>query len=241
MSYYLIHQTRIGGLEGILENEAILSIRETKADRMLSEGIEFSDESSENLTLKLKEYENKIFTSLLVPIKSILKDFTGEDYTWKNVAWKGIYLIFSSDILKDSNNKFYCKGWNYGQFYEDKCIGYDKESTPNQNIESCLQKDKDIYERQIRNGYLGINNTLLNEIVFTDGSKSSSLKIPLDSKNEKGEKILKYIYIHIPKEENRLNEWFDDEVEKIKDLKEKYPQYEWTIDLEDEIPFSEMF
>jgi hypothetical protein len=253
MSYYLIHQTHFENLESILKDDALLSIEKSKAERNYSSGI--IEEQPQEIQA---QYQNKIFTNLLVPIKKILNSKDSKlkesrfdesqfdssnlnSYSWLEYLYPTVYLIFDyKKVLKNSKgSKFYCNGWNLGKNIESRCFDYDNKISPTKNVNAWVKDNTQNFKNQLMNGRLFLTNSLHNEVVIEDS-------IPL--KNN-----LLYIYIHIPtinspyfdwyeydkdkrKEHFDFSEWSEEDVNKIEELKNKYSQYEWRIELP-EIPF----
>jgi hypothetical protein len=175
--YYLIHQTNLENLSKILENKALLSLNKTKTSRVYSYGIEDEGEKV------VKDYENKIFTSLLFPIIDIFNNdifninnkindinnkindinnkinekYDENEYTWKNTSYKGIYLIFDYEkvmnYMSDKEINFYCRGWNYGDFIEEKCVKYNNKISPIQNLKNWIGRDREIFKNQLKEDF----------------------------------------------------------------------------------------
>lgn len=245
--YYLIHQTNLENLSKALFSKALLPLSKTKTSSVYSYGIEDEDEKV------VREYKNKIFTSLIFPTKELFilnnkinEKYDENEYTWKNMSYKGIYLIFDYEkVMNYMRNKeinFYCRGWNYGEFIEEKCIKYNNKISPIQNAKNWINKDKEIFKNNLEEDMFFENGTLGNEVVFSD-------ILPLD--------FLLYIYVHISQNHDYSNNknlddeytdkyydeyslWSMKEVRKIEELKNKYFRYEWRIDIGEsnkEIPF----
>jgi len=246
MDYYLIHQTTLKGLEGILKDGALLPTGKT--DFSLDElnhaaGLEEQDERIQ------REYQNKVFTSLLIPVKKVIEDYPKDEYTWWSDFGKSVFLIFDyKKIFKDCKvKKFYCKNWLYGEKIDNFCYDYNDLgiSSPEKNIEKWIENSKGEFYKQLKNGFRFSNGmNILNEVVIEDGIPLSSGS----SENLGNSSNLLYIYIHIPNQKNNalyekyetedfsLTKWVMKEVNLIEKLKNKYPQYEWRIELP-EIPF----
>lgn len=249
--YYLLCDTTLENLTKILENKALLSLNKNKASSNHSYSPKNEREDF------LKEYRDKIFTSLLFPIKDISKineNYKKNEYSWKNMYYKSIYLIFDYEkvmnYMSDKEINFYCSGGSYGRFIEGNCVKYDSNISPNQNAKNWIHKDKIFFKNRLEDDLFNSNATLGNSIVFHD-------ILPLFiNESEEMEMLLKYIYIHIPNEYKECYEacinvfsdedseeyplWTMEEVNKIEELKNKYSQYEWRIDLGEpnkEIPF----
>jgi len=102
----------------------------------------------------------------------------------------------------------WCEHWNFAKFNEDFCIKYDKDKTPIQNVNLWKKSYKGI-SRNLDFSYLfGANE---NEII-------------IDFKNKKNKMLSLDDCLYIYTSPKNLD------IDKIKELSYKYPQYNWVYE-----------
>lgn len=190
-------------------------------EKILEDGYLFPLKKSGNeknyLAKKYKNYSNQVFFQPIFPINKLLPIETNE-YAWKPSS--DIYLIFNYEKILDNPKieKHFCSFWNYGKYSEFICSKYDNNSSPKENIDRWVSEFLPILRYRLNN----FSENLYTEIVVEGDVSLSNLA---------------YIYIHID-DSNEPFHYSLEDVNKIEELKKKYPEYEWRIKLPEIKPLS---